>query len=632
MIGKELAVERLLDIGLSNALIALGLAAAVALTGRLSRRPALVHSLWLLVLLKLVTPPLWTVRLNWPSAATPVARTQPPTPLAVVLPIEPARPEFGERTARIISHSAAVQPEPIGIQPGNEPVLGSPSPIESPLTTTEPAIAPPVRATASSTEGVLVWRFSWRGTLLTAWLGGSTIWLGLACSRIVRFARLLRHASPAPRELQDHAHELACRIGLRRAPGVWLVPGSVSPLVWALGCRPKLLLPLRLWKELDDRQRDTLLLHELAHLRRRDHWVRIFELLVTALYWWHPVVWWARHAIREAEELCCDAWVVWALPASAKAYATALLQTMHFLSDTRSHIPVAASGVGHFSGLKRRLTMIMQETRPRALSWAGRLAVLGLAALLLPIAPSLAQRSDRDQDQPRREADRDDEDAPKDVPKRPDEAKRQRDRARVESDDAQADREARVAKAREDVERLARELNEQRRRIDGELREVRAKFEEQMREAQRPLRELQEQMAMAQRRLAELQGRSQFGGSGRGAGFEGGYGAGHHPGGLPGGPGYGGGFAPHPGAPGTPFMPPVPPVPPVPPIPGSSPHAGAIVGPHGGVMAGPHDGGNPDLERRLSDLERKLDRVLDEVSRLKEDRRSDRPRDRESRP
>lgn len=49
-------------------------------------------------------------------------------------------------------------------------------------------------------------------------------------------------------------------------------------------------------------------------------------------------------------------------------------------------------------------------------------------------------------------------------------------------------------------------------------------------------------------------------------------------------------------------------------------------------MAGPHDGGNPDLERRLSDLERKLDRVLDEVSRLKEDRRSDRPRDRESRP
>ena len=67
-----------------------------------------------------------------------------------------------------------------------------------------------------------------------------------------------------------------------------------------------------------------LLLHELAHLKRRDHWVRWLELVVAGLYWWHPVVWWARRALREAEEQCCDAWVVWAMPDRSRTYASCL--------------------------------------------------------------------------------------------------------------------------------------------------------------------------------------------------------------------------------------------------------------------------------------------------------------------
>src|SRR2546423_6612743 len=59
----------LLHVALSNAVAATALAVVAAVTGRLCRRPALTHGLWLLVLLKLVTPPLLTVRIPWVDAS-----------------------------------------------------------------------------------------------------------------------------------------------------------------------------------------------------------------------------------------------------------------------------------------------------------------------------------------------------------------------------------------------------------------------------------------------------------------------------------------------------------------------------------------------------------------------------------
>jgi beta-lactamase regulating signal transducer with metallopeptidase domain len=227
--------------------------------------------------------------------------------------------------------------------------------------------------------------------VLALWVAGGLGWWAVAAWRIGRFRGLLRFASPAPPALQERAQRLARRLGLVRCPDVRLVPAAVSPLLWALGGTSRLLLPAGLWPRLTPEQQETLLAHELAHLRRRDHWVRRLELLVTGLYWWHPVVWWARRQLREAEEQCCDAWVVWALPGAAPAYATALVETVAFLSRARPALPLAASGIGHIHTLKRRLTMILREPPPRALSGAGLLAVLGLGALLLPLLPAPAQ-------------------------------------------------------------------------------------------------------------------------------------------------------------------------------------------------------------------------------------------------
>jgi bla regulator protein blaR1 len=339
-------VDTLLVIGLNNALLATLLAVVAAAVSRCCRRPALVHGLWLLVLLKLLTPPVVTVPLPWPGVPGPVAPAQEPAPVTLGVPetadaptLPPAQPEVAETPAR-----------------------------------------PPTTAA-----------LRWQSVLAGVWLAGSALWLVLVGGRVVRFQRLLRRAQPAPAPLQEGARQLAARLGLARCPGVWLVPAPVSPLLWALLRTPRLLLPAGLWERLNEEQQATLLLHELAHLRRGDPWVRRLELVVLALYWWHPVAWWAQRRLREAEEQCCDAWVVWALPSAARSYATALVETVAFLSGCRS-LPAGASGAGQVPVLKRRLTMILRGKTPRRLTWPGLLALLGVGVLLLPLAPVLNQR------------------------------------------------------------------------------------------------------------------------------------------------------------------------------------------------------------------------------------------------
>jgi hypothetical protein len=152
-----------------------------------------------------------------------------------------------------------------------------------------------------------------------------------------------------------------------------------------------LILPRELIGRLTVEQCDALLTHELAHLRRRDHWVRALEFLATGAFWWHPIVWWARREIREAEEQCCDAWVVWAMPAVVRGYALALVETVDFLSEARPALPPVASGIGYVHDLRRRMTMIMRGTTPRGLTWSGAILVLGVAAFMLPMLPTLAQ-------------------------------------------------------------------------------------------------------------------------------------------------------------------------------------------------------------------------------------------------
>jgi beta-lactamase regulating signal transducer with metallopeptidase domain len=363
---------------LSNAVVATLLALLAAAVSSICRRPALVHSLWLLVLIKLITPPIVPVEVFHFAAEKPPRPERMAAALPAAEPQESDEPEINQDSLAWIPDVQESDPAPIFQEQESGPVED---------------LQP--RSAASMS-------YSWstfKPAAAAVWLAGSLVWLAIAGYRVYRFQRLLAHGGPAAKQLQDQVQHLTARLGLTRCPKIWLVPGTISPMIWPVGARPRLLVPAGLLDRLSVEQCATLLVHELAHLRRRDHWVRALELVVTGLFWWHPVVWWARREIAEAEEQCCDAWVVWALPEAARSYASALLETVDFLAEARPvWLPPAASGLGQFRILKRRLHMIMIGNTPKALSRAGFLAVLGLG-VLLPVLPTWGQQSGDDDKQ-----------------------------------------------------------------------------------------------------------------------------------------------------------------------------------------------------------------------------------------
>ncbi len=347
------------------------LAVLAGIVGLICRRPALVHAMWLLVLLKLVTPPLVSIPVFSPA---PLAEEQEAPRDRAILVSSDTRPKEPERPAsEEVEETESAEEEKSSDEIDAEPSLPA---------NEEEVAAAPVHET---------WRMpgEWFNALAWVWVIGSLSWFALASRRVWRFSRALRHARPAL-ALQARVARLASRIGLARCPRVLIMPGRLSPLVWGFG-RPVLVLPEGLETQVGDGGLDTLLLHELAHIHRRDHWVRWLDFLALGLFWWNPIAWYARREMREAEEQCCDAWVVRTLPGTGRAYATALVDAIDFLCAASPTLPPLASGLGQVADLKRRLTMILRGNTPAKLGRSYGLMVFGLALLLLPLVPVWGQ-------------------------------------------------------------------------------------------------------------------------------------------------------------------------------------------------------------------------------------------------
>jgi beta-lactamase regulating signal transducer with metallopeptidase domain len=373
-------MQTILEIGLSNAVVATFLAVVALAVTRLWRAPALAHVLWLMVLVKLVTPPLVSIPIPWSIsqwAATPK-------------PVDRHDDARNESAAPELSVLAAATEDDWWVSAIAD------VPADQSVRLVEPADNP---LSETAFESWPSWNAAWNVPLIVSlWMGGTLVCAIVAAVRIHRFHRVLLYAGPASPIVQLEAIQIADRLGLDDCPSVWLAPGRFSPLLWAVGGRARVILPAGLFYRLGPDEQRTVLAHELAHARRHDHWVRWLELIVICLYWWHPAAWFARRKLQQAEEQCCDAWVVWAIPAAAKAYAKALLNTVEFL-DASPSIPPVASGIGHVPLLKRRLNMIVRNPLCPRLAWPAYLGVvlLGLAVLPLGTGCLFAQAPSEDE-------------------------------------------------------------------------------------------------------------------------------------------------------------------------------------------------------------------------------------------
>jgi beta-lactamase regulating signal transducer with metallopeptidase domain len=348
-----------------NALLAGLLAAVVALVCRVGRfRPAVQHALWLLVLLKLLTPP----QLVWPGAMLPLG---PQT--AVWQDARQAEPE------RAIA-------EPVRSE--TVPVLSEPEIAESMVIVLAPIEpAEPVEFVVSSAPAPAPAAQSDEQLTLPSWVTPACVWFFLMGTslmaliqgvRLLRFGRLVSTAVTPPKALIAQAAELAARLGVR-VPDVRVAPHVGTPLVCGFW-RPVLLWPAALADRMTPECQRAVLVHELAHLRRRDHWVAWLKLAAGCLWWWNPLYWYVCRRLGEAAELACDAWVVATLPDARRSYAEALVTVAQLVSERVTPAPAVGMSVGRRREFERRLTMILCERTPyRAPALA--LVVIGLLAL-----------------------------------------------------------------------------------------------------------------------------------------------------------------------------------------------------------------------------------------------------------
>ncbi len=219
--------------------------------------------------------------------------------------------------------------------------------------------------------------------LAVLWLCGSLTALAAWYLRWRRLSAILRRAAllESGREL-NALRRLEQRCGMSQPMQIFLSSASVEPGVFGI-LRPRLVWPAGISAHLDDRQLDAILAHELIHVRRRDNPAAAVHMVVEAIFWFHPLVWWMGTRLVEERELACDEEVL-QMGNPPEAYAESLLHACRFCVES----PLACAAGVTGADLKTRVVRIMTQPAARRLRLRGKLllAAAGLAGLSVPLA------------------------------------------------------------------------------------------------------------------------------------------------------------------------------------------------------------------------------------------------------
>lgn len=223
--------------------------------------------------------------------------------------------------------------------------------------------------------------------LAGVWLLGALLVLAnllVGKARIRWLARDADRVREGPWE--DLRERVAERLGLEREVVLLRGVRPLVPMTWGL-VRPRVMLPESADAWPDD-CRENVLLHELAHVKRRDCLVQLLVRLACAVYWFHPLVWHAVRRLRLEQEEACDDHVLRA-GARASDYARQLVGLARLLKAVRTRAHVGSTGVGR-TDFGRRMRALLEGGRCRrelggraaaALASAVALLVLGLAVI-----------------------------------------------------------------------------------------------------------------------------------------------------------------------------------------------------------------------------------------------------------
>ena len=232
----------------------------------------------------------------------------------------------------------------------------------------------------------------WMNWIVAAWMTGVVFFCARAAGGFcVVYSLRRRKVCELPPAMAQRCADLARLAGVRET--VVFLQSAIANVPFVIGyLRPVVLLPVAVVTRLPLRQIEALVLHELAHIRRRDALTNLFQIVVETLLFYHPAVWWVSNCLRHERENCCDDAAV-ALSGDVLSYARALTA----IEEMRpaSLFALAANGGGLQQRIVRLLRPSARGRRSPLFAVIVSLACIGGYAALPPIpAPVVVLSSD----------------------------------------------------------------------------------------------------------------------------------------------------------------------------------------------------------------------------------------------
>jgi VWFA-related protein len=343
------------------------------LLGRLLRDASAAsrHALWTLALLGLlVLPPLSVVLPRWELPVLPTGHTVSVT-------------HTGTASAAHVS-AAAPATAALAVPVPTDPVAAPPRTADR-ASDAATSIVPPAPITEAAPAAA---PRHWSEWLLLVWSLGTTLALLRLGAGIWVARRLVREATPVhDSEWRALVAEVSGLLRLTRRVVVLQSPDVALPVVWGYRA-PRVLLPRDAFEWPHDRRR-AFLLHELAHVERHDCLVQMLASITHAIYWPHPLVWWAMRRLRREAEHACDDRVL-SVGTRGPDYADHLLDVARALQGARP--PAVVMGIAERSNLEDRLLALLDPRLHRGAVgsrtlWAGAAAGLSLVASVAALQP-----------------------------------------------------------------------------------------------------------------------------------------------------------------------------------------------------------------------------------------------------
>ena len=151
--------------------------------------------------------------------------------------------------------------------------------------------------------------------------------------------------------------------------------------------KPLIIVPAGLFLQMDPRQIESIIAHELIHIRRHDPLVNIVQNVVEVLFFYHPGVWWISKQIRREREFAADRAVTNAIVDCDVVYATALANLEEIRLTANKALPSIATAANG-GNLMQRIQMILHkktEITRASSAWPAGLAIALISAVLLGV-------------------------------------------------------------------------------------------------------------------------------------------------------------------------------------------------------------------------------------------------------